>query len=53
MALRDLHLLLCVTFLVLSTSSAQNTNHGKPRDPTGTAFSKFNPDTMHYEPVRT
>ncbi|WIA19291.1 hypothetical protein OEZ85_003926 [Tetradesmus obliquus] len=53
MAPRDLCTLLCMAFLVgtLSAAFAQDANHGKPRDPPVGSLSKFNPSTMHYEPV--
>ncbi|WIA39692.1 hypothetical protein OEZ86_005755 [Tetradesmus obliquus] len=53
MAPRGLCTLLCVMFLVgtLSAAFAQDANTKKPRDPPVGSLSKFNPTTMHYEPV--
>ncbi|WIA19414.1 hypothetical protein OEZ85_004034 [Tetradesmus obliquus] len=55
MAPRGLCTLLCVAFLIgtLSGTSAQDVNHGKPREPPVGSLSKFNPNTMHYEPVNS
>lgn len=56
MAPRGLCTLLCMKVLMVSLSVAiaqdANHGHGKPRDPAVGSLSRFNPTTMHYEPVR-